>query len=157
MVKIRVSGIVEESIVDGPGIRFVLFTQGCRHKCKGCHNPQTHSFNGGKLMEVHEIVEMIKSNPLLKGISLSGGDPFEQAEECLVLAKEVKKLGLDVLAYTGYRIEELLENEDQRKLLKEVDILIDGPFILEERTELLKFRGSENQRIINVKEYMNNI
>lgn len=154
MEKIRISGIVEESIVDGPGIRFVLFLQGCNHNCKGCHNRESHSFNGGKLIEIDEIVEMMKLNPLLKGLTLSGGEPFEQVEECLTLVKRSKSIGLDILAYSGYTIEELLGNEKQKKLLREVDILIDGRFIEEERTELLKFRGSKNQRILKVKDYL---
>lgn len=154
MGKIRISGIIEESIVDGPGIRFVVFTQGCSHNCKGCHNKESQSFIGGEFIEIDKIINMIQSNPLLKGITLSGGEPFEQVEECLDLAKKVKEIGLDVVAYSGYTVERLLENEQYRRLLKEIDILIDGPFILEKRTELLKFRGSENQRIIELKNYI---
>ncbi len=154
MGKIRIAGIVEESIVDGPGIRFVVFVQGCNHNCKGCHNKDSHSFSGGKLMKTEDIIEMMKSNPLLKGLTLSGGEPFEQAEECLLLAKEAKSIGLDILAYSGYTIEDLLKENKYKKLLQEIDILIDGPFIKEEKTELLKFRGSKNQRILEVKDYL---
>lgn len=153
MSMIRIAGIKEESIVDGPGIRFVVFTQGCKHKCKGCHNPQTHSFSGGALMDIDEIVNKIKGNPLLKGITLSGGEPFEQVEACLELTKKVKALGLDVFCYSGYSIGEILKDEKKRKLLDEIDILVDGKFILEEKNSLLKFRGSENQRIINIEEH----
>lgn len=153
MNTIRIAGIEEESIVDGPGIRFVVFTQGCKHKCKGCHNPHTHSFEGGQDMTIDYIVERIKENPLLKGITLSGGEPFEQAEACSELARKVKELGLDVYCYTGYRIDELLEDDSKKELLYEVDTLIDGRFIEEEKNLLLSFRGSENQRVINIREY----
>ena len=104
-------------------------------------------------MKIKDIIEMMKSNPLLKGLTLSGGEPFEQVEECSLLAKGAKSIGLDVLAYSGYTIEELLKENSYKKLLCEIDILIDGPFIKEEKTELLKFRGSKNQRILEVKDY----
>ena len=108
-MKIRVSGIITDSIVDGPGFRHVVFTQGCNHNCKGCHNPQTHDLNGGYFKEIDEIIEDIKNNPLLKGLTLSGGEPFLQPKECLMLAKKTKELGKDVLAYSGYTYEELKE------------------------------------------------
>lgn len=111
MTQIRIAGIEDESIVDGPGIRMVIFTQGCNHNCIGCHNPESHSFHGGELIDVEDILNMIKENPLLDGITLSGGEPFEQALECSILAKEVKKLGLNVITYTGYTFEEILGNE----------------------------------------------
>ena len=154
MTKIRVAGIVEESIVDGPGIRLVVFTQGCKHKCKGCHNPESHSFTGGYLMEIEEILQEIKSNPLLDGLTLSGGEPFEQWEACSELAKEVKKLGLNVVTYTGYTFEEILKNDGFKKLLLQTDTLIDGKFEIDEKSLLLQFRGSKNQRIINVKRFL---
>lgn len=154
MTKIRVAGIVEESIVDGPGIRLVVFTQGCKHKCKGCHNPESHSFTGGYLMEIEEILQEIKSNPLLDGLTLSGGEPFEQWEACSELAKEVKKLGLNVVTYTGYTFEEILKNDSFKKLLLQTDTLIDGKFEIDEKSLLLQFRGSKNQRIINVKRFL---
>lgn len=154
MSTIRIAGIEEESIVDGPGIRFVVFTQGCKHNCKGCQNPETHSFSGGSSMEIDDIIEKIKENPLLKGITLSGGEPFEQPKACLALAKKVKKLGLDVCCYTGYTLEEILRDEAKKELVSEIDTLIDGRFIIEEKNLLLKFRGSENQRMINMNEYM---
>lgn len=153
--QIRVSGIINESIVDGPGIRMVVFAQGCKHNCEGCHNPHTHSFDGGELVEIDKIISDLKKNSLLDGVTLSGGDPFEQAEELAVLAKKVKELGMNVITYTGYTFEQLLELSSKRKgykeLLENTDLLIDGPFILEEKNLLLKFRGSENQRIIDVK------
>jgi anaerobic ribonucleoside-triphosphate reductase activating protein len=156
---IRIAGIVEESIADGPGIRYVIFTQGCPHRCKGCHNPQTHDYSGGKLVKIESIIESIKDNPLLDGITLSGGEPFEQAATCAIIAGEVRRNGLSVITYTGYLFEDLYEkahsNRDISNLLNNTDILVDGPFILSKRNLLLPFRGSENQRIIDVRKTMN--
>lgn len=157
-LKLRVAGIVKESIVDGPGIRLVVFAQGCPHCCKGCHNPETHDFNGGSEITVKEVLDMVNENPLLDGITLSGGEPFEQAEALATLAKEVKKLGLNVITYTGYTFEEIVEEISKNKntskghLLEQTDCLIDGPFELEKRNLMLPFRGSDNQRIIDVGE-----
>lgn len=152
--KIRIAGIINESIVDGPGIRMVIFAQGCKHKCKGCHNPHTHSFEGGELVDIDKIIGDLKKNPLLDGVTLSGGDPFEQAEDFAVLASKVKNLGMNVITYTGYTYEQLIKYSSEKKgykeLLENTDMLVDGPFILEEKNLLLKFRGSRNQRIIDV-------
>ena len=152
--QIRVAGIINESIVDGPGIRMVIFAQGCKHKCKGCHNPNTHSFDGGELVDIDKIINDLKKNTLLDGVTLSGGDPFEQAEPFAELAQEVKKIGLNVITYTGYTYEQLMgfasERKGYRELMQNTDLLVDGPFIMEEKSLLLKFRGSKNQRIINV-------
>ena len=154
-IQIRIAGIEEESIVDGPGIRLVVFTQGCSHKCKECHNPQTHNYRGGYDIEIAAIIKMVKSNPLLDGITISGGEPFGQAYEASKLAKLVKELGLNVITYTGYTFEEIISNashdERFRDLLLETDILIDGRFEISERDLTLPFRGSRNQRIIDVK------
>ena len=153
-IQLRTAGIINESIVDGPGIRMVIFTQGCLHNCPGCHNQHTHSFDAGELIDTDKIITGIKNNPLLDGITFSGGDPFEQAAACAVLAGEVKKLGLNVVTYTGYTYEELIghipQNPGIAELLENTDILIDGPFILKEKDLLLKFRGSANQRIIDM-------
>lgn len=153
--QIRIAGIVQESIVDGPGIRLVVFAQGCKHHCLGCHNPETHSFEGGQLITIEELLGMMKRNPLLDGITLSGGDPFEQAIAFAELARETRKIGLNVVTYTGYTYEYLEKTssvrEDWAALLNETDILVDGRFELEKKSLMLKFRGSENQRIIDVK------
>lgn len=154
MEKIRIAGIEEESIVDGPGIRFVIFTQGCNHHCIGCHNPETHSFDGGELVDIENIVNKIKENPLLDGITISGGEPFEQSLECSILAKKVKALGLNVVTYTGYTFEEILRNKKFRDLLLQTDLLIDGKFDISQKSMMLHFRGSTNQRIIDVKKYL---
>lgn len=153
---IRIAGVIEESIVDGPGIRYVVFTQGCPHRCPGCHNPKTHDYSGGTIISARILLDKIKKNPLLDGLTLSGGEPFEQAASCAILAKEVKKTGLNVITYTGYLFEDLFNKAQYDQgisdLLNNTDILIDGPFDMEKRDILLKFRGSGNQRVIDMKE-----
>lgn len=154
-MKLRLAGIEKESIVDGPGIRFVIFTQGCPHQCPGCHNPQTWDYQGGGLWTIADILKEIKKVRGIKGVTFSGGEPFDQAEALVVLAKEIKKMGLDIVTYTGFIFEELLAlgqiNNAYESLLKLTDILIDGPFMQEYRDLDLPFRGSTNQRIIVVK------
>ena len=158
--EIKIAGVVEESIVDGPGIRYVLFTQGCPHHCKGCHNPQTHDFNQGKIEKIQNIVNSIDSNPLLKGITFSGGEPFMQAKAISSLIDEVKNKKLDIITYTGFKYEYLVENASKdngyMQLLEKTDILIDGKFEIDRKDENLLFRGSSNQRAINVKESLKN-
>lgn len=150
---IRVAGIVKESIVDGPGIRFVVFVQGCRHNCKGCHNHETHSYEGGTLITQEEILEQIKENPLLDGVTFSGGEPFDQAKELAELGEKIKDMGLHLITYTGYIYEKIVisENENWLRLFHITDVLVDGPFKITERTLEKRFRGSLNQRIIDVK------
>ncbi len=155
---IRLSGIAYESLANGPGIRRVLFAQGCRHNCSNCFNRHTHSFEGGETREINELVEDIVSNPMLRGVTFSGGDPIEQAEKFAELAKKIKKTKLDIWCYTGYSFEYILKHQDQNKgwqeLLKQIDVLVDGKYIDELADSHLKFRGSSNQRIIDVKESM---
>lgn len=138
MSRINVAGIIKESVVDGPGIRYVVFAQGCPHRCEGCHNPETHPFSGGKKKDINEIIEEIRENPLLSGVTFSGGEPFCQAEAFAKLAVEVKKLGLNVVTYTGYTFEEVIflseKNKAWKDLLYETDILIDGPFDIKKKT-----------------------
>jgi len=150
--KIRVAGLTDDSIVDGKGFRFVIFTQGCLHHCKGCHNPETWDMNGGTLMDIDEIKEKIARNGLLDGITFSGGDPFYQPDACANLAKWAKERGLNIWAYTGFLYEELLKMPEVKDFLDLVDVLVDGPFILEEKSLLLNFRGSKNQRVIDLNE-----
>ncbi|RKD25332.1 anaerobic ribonucleoside-triphosphate reductase activating protein [Caminicella sporogenes DSM 14501] len=154
---IRLSHVItRDSIVDGPGLRAVIWTQGCKHNCKGCHNPSTHDFNGGFLMDINDVIKEIKDLKLHRGITFSGGEPFEQPIECLEIAKAARQLGLDIWCYTGYTFEELINKNGKRykegwiEFLQYIDVLIDGPFILEKKNLLLKFRGSENQRILDV-------
>ena len=146
------SGIVSDSIVDGPGIRTTVFSQGCPHHCPGCHNPETWDFGCGTKVPVEAIVDIVKSNPLCRGVTFSGGEPFAQAEGFAKLAKLLKEKGYEVASYSGYTFEELLHgSEDQKKLLESIDLLIDGPFLLAERSLEIAFRGSRNQRILDVK------
>jgi len=153
-MQIRLAGVVPESVVDGPGIRFVVFVQGCPHHCPGCHNPETHDFQGGELKEISSLVQQVKESPMITGITLSGGEPFCQAGECAALAREVKTLGKDVVVYSGYTYEEIREmaehDGDVAALLSSADILIDGPYREEQRDLSLPFRGSANQRIIRL-------
>jgi anaerobic ribonucleoside-triphosphate reductase activating protein len=138
--------------VDGPGFRYAVFVQGCKFRCPGCHNPQLQSFTGGRRISVAEILAAIKANPLLSGLTLSGGDPFTQADPCAVLAEHVRALGLSVMVYTGYLWEDLLAagNPAWRRLIEAADILVDGPFIQAQKNIDLRFRGSANQRLIDV-------
>lgn len=153
-MEIRIAGMVNDSIVDGPGFRLAVFTQGCPHACPGCHNPETHAFDGGRLESTDKIVETMADNPLLDGLTLTGGDPFCQPEPCAQLAHEAKRLGLNVWAYSGWTYEQLLKKAEEeppiRDLLSEIDVLVDGPFLLSQRTLELRFRGSKNQRLIDV-------
>jgi len=149
--KIRVAGLVNDSIVDGPGFRFAVFVQGCPHHCKGCHNPETWDFSGGVEMTAEEIMAKAGKNPLRKGFTFSGGEPFAQSKALLPLAKLIKEQGYELASYTGFLFEDLLKDPDKRALLDYIDTVIDGPFMLEKKNLLLKFKGSENQRIIDVK------
>lgn len=150
--ELRIAGTVNDSIVDGPGIRFTIFTQGCPHHCEGCHNPQTHDFEGGMTVGTDELLEKIKANPLLDGVTFSGGEPFCQAHALAELGKQVKALGLNVITYTGYEFEKLYAERGSNgwgELLSVTDILIDGRFVLAQRSLELKFRGSKNQRYLD--------
>ncbi|MBQ3170997.1 MAG: anaerobic ribonucleoside-triphosphate reductase activating protein [Mailhella sp.] len=149
-VSLRVAGVIEESIVDGPGIRFVLFLQGCRLRCPGCQNPQTWDFDGGTLVPSDEVLARIKENPLVHGVTFSGGEPFEQAEALLPLAKELKAQGYHLMAFSGFTLEQLVQKPECRALLEQLDLLVDGPFIEAQKSLDLRFRGSRNQRILNM-------
>ncbi|MBQ8961793.1 MAG: anaerobic ribonucleoside-triphosphate reductase activating protein [Ruminococcus sp.] len=151
-MELRIAGTVNDSIVDGPGIRFTVFTQGCPHKCEGCHNPQTHDFSGGEITDTDLLLEKIKGNPLLDGVTFSGGEPFCQAGALAALGREIRALGLNIVTYTGYTFEQLYADRDSHgwgELLAVTDILIDGPFIQAQRDWEIKFRGSSNQRYLD--------
>lgn len=153
---IRLSGIAYESLVNGPGIRRVFFSQGCNHNCKGCFNPETHDFSGGEEKNIKELIDDVHKNPMIKGITFSGGDPFERAEEFSCMAMAFKEKKLNIWSYTGYKFEYILNNLDKRKgwkdLINNLDVLVDGKFEQDKAVEGLRFRGSTNQRIIDVKE-----
>ncbi len=154
-IMLRIAGTANDSIVDGPGIRFTVFTQGCPHHCAGCHNPQTHSFDGGNIVTADSILEQIFANPLLDGVTFSGGEPFCQAETLAYMGKKIIEKGLNIIAYTGFTFEYLMSNSDNTNhyadLLEVCDYIIDGKFEFDKKSYLLKFRGSSNQRIIDCK------
>lgn len=152
-IEIRVSGIEKDSIVDGPGLRFTLFVQGCPHHCPGCHNVGTHDFHGGTLMSVEEIFNEIKKDKGITGVTFSGGEPFSQAEKLIPLAKMIKNEGLELAVYSGWTFEELDKGilPGAKGLLKEVDILVDGRFEIAKKSLEIPFRGSTNQRILDAK------
>ena len=150
----KIAGLVQDSIVDGPGFRFVVFTQGCELRCEGCHNPATLDIDGGTEVSVDEIVAEMRKNPLTDGLTLSGGEPFLQMGECAKLAAAARESGLNVWVFTGFTFEELIAKASHEtevlSLLGLTDVLVDGAFILAERTLSLRWRGSRNQRIIDV-------
>ena len=150
---LQIAGIEKESIVDGPGFRFTIFVQGCPHRCIGCHNPNTHSFSGGYKITVNEIINQIKDTSLISGVTFSGGEPFTQPVALVNLSRKIHNMGYDIICYTGYTYEYILNSQDKDKtdLLSNTDILIDGLFEINKRSLDLKFRGSTNQRIIDVK------
>ncbi|MDU4959847.1 MAG: anaerobic ribonucleoside-triphosphate reductase activating protein [Sporomusaceae bacterium] len=151
-MEIKVAGIIRESIVDGPGLRLVIFTQGCPHHCDGCHNPETHDPDGGKSMDSTELIAMVETARLIRGVTFSGGEPFLQAAALASIAAAAKRRGLDIVTYTGFLYEHLLTLADAgvKALLAQTDILVDGPFIKAERDLRLAFCGSRNQRLIDV-------
>ena len=155
MSKLKIAGVVPESITDGDGIRYVLFVQGCPHHCPGCHNPETHDFDGGTETDIDDILKEFLRNPLLSGITFSGGEPFCQPGPLADLGEKVVAKGKNVTVYSGYTFERLLEmsrdNGDIARLLNISDVLIDGRFVMSEKSLTLRFRGSKNQRMIDLK------
>ena len=143
--------IITDSIVDGPGLRTTIFSQGCPHHCPGCHNPETWAFEGGTAIDEEDVLKIVRSNPLSRGVTFSGGEPFSQAEAFTKLAILLKEKGYEVASYSGFTFEQLLSGtKAQKELLKHVDVLIDGPFLQDEKSLTLNFRGSKNQRILDV-------
>ena len=148
---LNLAGIQQDSIVDGPGIRTTFFCQGCPHHCEGCHNPETWPFSGGVPMETEDMVALVAANPLCRGVTFSGGEPFAQAEGFRELAIALKDKGYEVASYSGFTFEQLLQGTPaQKALLENIDILIDGPFVQAEKSLEIAFRGSRNQRILDV-------
>lgn len=148
----RLASWISDSIVDGPGLRLTVFAQGCPHHCPGCHNPDTWDPAGGREVAPEELEELMDKNPLLQGLTLSGGEPFLQATDCAALARLARARGLDVWTYTGYTWEDLITagHPDWAELLAVTDVLVDGPFLQKQRSYAALFRGSGNQRLIDV-------
>ncbi len=151
MDTLRLAGTVPESIVDGPGIRYTVFTQGCPHRCPACHNPQTHDFDGGTVVPVANLLADITKR-FTKAVTLSGGEPFCQPQPLAQLATALRAQGFDVMAYSGYTFAQLQAMPDPavRELLSQLSLLVDGRFIPEQRDISLRFRGSTNQRVLDV-------
>ena len=147
---LKYSGLILNDISAAPGLCVSFFTQGCPHRCPGCHNPETWDFGCGTTVPVEAIVDIVRSNPLCRGVTFSGGEPFDQPEDSLTLALAAKESGLNVWSYSGYLFEQLLADEKKSQLLKELDVLVDGPFVLSQRSLALAWRGSRNQRVIDV-------
>ncbi len=150
-MKIRLYGTVNDSIVDGPGIRYVIFTQGCLHHCPGCHNPESHDLSGGYLCDIDDILHEVDQNPLLDGITISRGEPFLQPLALIELISRMKQRNLHIMIYSGYTYEEILKlDENAKKLLSLCDTLVDGRFIESLKSLQLLYKGSSNQRIIDI-------
>ncbi len=153
-MQIRIAGTVEDSIVDGPGLRFVVFVQGCPHHCDGCHNPETHDFGGGRLTDTDALYEQCMENPLCGGVTFSGGEPFCQAQALCELGSRFRAAGKHIMCYSGWTFEELTEKAQREeyvgRLLEITDILVDGRFDISKRSLSLQYRGSSNQRLIDV-------
>ena len=152
---IRLSGIAYESLVNGPGIRRVFFSQGCKHNCIGCFNPDTHDFNGGEERDIEELIKDLADNPFIDGVTFSGGDPLEQANKFIYIAKAARELGLNIWSYTGYKFEYLLEHANEfnrwKEYLENIDVLVDGKFDI-----LLDGKGQPRAAITTSKVYVRN-
>lgn len=153
MTTLKLYGTVQDSIVDGPGLRYSVFVQGCSHACPGCHNPESQPTDAGEEHSVEEVLTDIRKNPLVRGVTLSGGEPFEQAKACAELAELLKKEGYDVWTYTGSLFEDLVSHGDEavHRLIEHTDVLVDGPFVEKMKSIDCPWRGSTNQRLIDVK------
>ncbi len=153
---LRVAGVVENSFTDGPGVRFAVFVQGCPHRCYNCHNPQTHDFAGGTLLSVEELSAALQEDPLVSGLTLSGGEPFSQPAACAALAARAHAQGKDVWTWSGWTYEELRQRAESEpavaELLRQTDVLVDGPYIDARRDLDLEWRGSDNQRVLELRE-----
>lgn len=147
---LRIAGVVQESIVDGPGIRYTIFTQGCPFHCDGCHNPQAQALGGGMEVKLLVLYQEIVQNPLITGVTFSGGEPFIQTRPLIALAKILKKAGYDLWSYSGYTYDKLVNDSMRKALLECLDVVVDGPFVKKLHSLDLDYRGSSNQRIIDV-------
>lgn len=148
---VKIAGVVTESIVDGPGIRYTIFTQGCPFHCKGCHNPQSQPLKGGIDVKLRILYNEIKNNPLITGITFSGGEPFIQPKPLSIFAKILRAEGYTIWSYSGFTFDKLVNDDHRRELLEQLDVVVDGPFVQSKASLDIDFRGSTNQRIIDVK------
>lgn len=151
----NIAGINFESVVDGEGVRVVVFISGCLHNCKGCHNPASHSFTAGQpfTQELQdEIIAYIQDTPFISGVTLSGGDPMYSAKDLVPFIKRLRAdvKGITIWIYSGFQYEKILENSEMYELLCLCDVLVDGEFVLEQRDITLAYKGSRNQRVIDI-------
>ena len=156
---IRLAGIAENSLVNGKGLRKVFFSQGCSHHCEGCFNQHTWEFAGGRMFDMDKKKKKVKDEPFLDGVTFSGGDPFQQADKFAYLAKKLHEANINIWAYTGYTFEELMKlaqtNPHIKQMINNVDVIVDGRFMKDKMSENLKYCGSSNQRVIDVKSSLN--
>ena len=157
----KLCGIEMDSVVDGPGVRMTIFFQGCPHHCEGCHNPETWDYDAECLeMSVKDVLKLFDEDSILSGVTLSGGEPLSPRnfEEIFELVRAIKERNKNVWIYSGYTIDKVLEKYPvlRTELFPYVDVMVDGPFVLKERDLLLDFKGSRNQRLIDVQKYLNN-
>ncbi|MDD4557150.1 MAG: anaerobic ribonucleoside-triphosphate reductase activating protein [Alphaproteobacteria bacterium] len=155
-LKLRIASVVDDSVVDGPGVRYVIFTQGCKHNCPGCHNPQSHSFSAGMFVGFDEIYEDLSKYKYVKAVTFSGGEPLEQPEAVAEFVSKLKEKGYHILIYTGYTFEQILADEKKLRAIEKADLLVDGLFVLRLRSLNVNFRGSSNQRIVDVQRSLKN-
>lgn len=152
---LRVLDIIEETMVDGVGLRTSIYVQGCKHNCPFCHNPQSHDFNGGKEYEVDDLVDIVLADEFAD-LTLTGGDPMFQVDAALELCKKVKeRSNKSIWLYSGFTMEQIVQTRYLARILPYVDVIVDGRYVHELRNTDLPFRGSENQRIIDVQKYLN--
>ena len=144
------SDILYDSVVDGPGLRMVVFTQGCKHNCDGCHNVESHDLNGGKLISLNHVFSELAGGLYHDGVTISGGEPFLQVEQCNEIALYAKRNNLTVWAYTGFLYENLIKDPENLKFIENIDVLVDGKYIKKDKSLDCKFKGSTNQRIVDV-------
>lgn len=153
MGKINLSGVVDSSIVDGPGVRFAIYTQGCKHQCEGCHNPITWSTDDNLITDIDELVARVEAESLGKNVTLSGGDPLLQIDSSIELAQKLKAKGYNIWLYTGYTLDQIKNNQKLKPILEYIDVLVDGKFVQELKDFNLEYRGSSNQNIVNSEEF----
>lgn len=152
-MKLQVAGFLDNSLVNGKGLRAVLFVSGCNHNCRGCHNQEMQNFNYGQSMDISQVLARIKENiPIITGVTFSGGEPFDQPHPLCKIAQSIKALGLNLWCYTGYTFEQIKNSHDpdKQKLLEYIDVLVDGPFVEKLKENAPKYTGSRNQRIIKL-------